>query len=200
MAATPIIWPTAPILDSDQVKHSIRRFFEISDSTEKDSGRFLLRNYSPRTRCSPRIPRVWPGSSCPLIVSRAHELKRVFCADSPKSDILVHGVFKLHLKHEQRVEFDFDARFVVGEMDGKAARLEFVQVWTDPTDMMGTWGKGKNGERYCRHGTCMLGNISACALIVLRMAVSIELDYVPINRSRESTHRNWRRALVKYQN
>lgn len=41
MAASPSIWPTAPMVVSEQVKHTILRFFEISDSTDATSGRLF---------------------------------------------------------------------------------------------------------------------------------------------------------------
>jgi hypothetical protein len=82
----------------------------------------------------------------PLIASRAHELRRVFCANSPASDLLVIGMFKIDLKDGQSVEIDFNTRFVVDQVEDRVARLKFVQVWTDPTDMMAAMEKAKKRE------------------------------------------------------
>ncbi|KAF2445846.1 hypothetical protein P171DRAFT_520574 [Karstenula rhodostoma CBS 690.94] len=153
MSAPRDIWPTAPIVVSEQVKHVILRFFEISDSTEKTSGRLFAEElftedgvFTTHPSCVFRGRAEIAGSrehNNPLVVGRAHELRGVFCADSPASDVLVNGVFKIDVKGGQRVEMEFNARFVVGDAEG---RLGFVQVWTDPTDMKAALGEAKKGE------------------------------------------------------
>lgn len=50
---------------------------------------------------------------------------------------MVLGSFKIGLKDGNSVSFDFTARFVIAAEYGYGEdKLEFVQVWTDPTDML----------------------------------------------------------------
>lgn len=58
----------------------------------------------------------------------------------------MNGRFMIELKGGKRVDIDFNARFVVVEVEEKVARLEFVQVWTDPTDMMAAQKRVKEEE------------------------------------------------------
>ncbi|KAL1597122.1 hypothetical protein SLS60_008704 [Paraconiothyrium brasiliense] len=118
MSSTPSIWPSAPILLDESVKQTIHRFFSISDSTDPTSGRLFAEE---------------------LFAEDA--LRRVFCADSPASDVLVHGMFKIDLKDGQIVELDFNARFIMGE----EAKIKFLQVWTDPTGMVAALKKAGEG-------------------------------------------------------
>ena len=46
---------------------------------------------------------------------------------------MVLGNFSIGLKDGSNVSFDFTARFLV---DQEEEKLQFVQVWTDPTDML----------------------------------------------------------------
>lgn len=73
-------------------------------------------------------------NNSPLIVSRAHNLAKVFASNSPATDVLVLGTFTIELKDGSRTRFDFTARFVASSSTSDA-KLRMVQVWTDPTAM-----------------------------------------------------------------
>jgi hypothetical protein len=65
-------------------------------------------------------------------------LHRVYVADMPATDFVVLGSFHINLKDGNHVKFDFTARFVVAReaLPEGDVRLQSVQVWTDPTDMV----------------------------------------------------------------
>jgi len=78
-----------------------------------------------------------------LTASRSHELVQIYASNSPGTDLVVLGNFKIELVDGNHVEFPFTARFIVtsnqgGEDEGK---LEYVEVWTDPTDMLVAYEK-----------------------------------------------------------
>jgi hypothetical protein len=72
----------------------------------------------------------------PVVASRSHRLLRVYVAEIPAIDLVVLGSFRISLKDGNHVSIDFTARFVVATGNSeREARLQLVQVWTDPTDM-----------------------------------------------------------------
>jgi hypothetical protein len=84
-------------------------------------------------------------NNSPIIASRSHQLHRVYVAESPATDLVVLGNFRIDLKDGNYVSIDFTARFVVVTGDREQeARFQFVQVWTDPTDMKVAFEKAKS--------------------------------------------------------
>ena len=77
----------------------------------------------------------------PATASHSHELVRIYATNSPASDLLVLGSFRIGLKDGNHVDLDFTARFVTNAGQGEEERLQFVQVWTDPTDMIKAYEK-----------------------------------------------------------
>jgi hypothetical protein len=69
-----------------------------------------------------------------MVASRAHQLVRIYVANSPATDLVVLGNFKIGLKDGNSVEFDFTARFVVSA-PGTGGKFQYVEVWTDGTVM-----------------------------------------------------------------
>jgi hypothetical protein len=70
----------------------------------------------------------------PIVASRAHQLVRIYAANSPATDLMVLGNFKIALKDGNSVEFDFTARFIISER-GTGGKFQYVEVWTDGTAM-----------------------------------------------------------------
>jgi hypothetical protein len=80
----------------------------------------------------------------PLVTSRAHQLFRVYAADSPATDIVVLGKFIISLKDSNIVHLDFTARIITtNSTSDEEPRFQSLQVWTDPTDMTAAMSKAK---------------------------------------------------------
>ncbi|KAL9624461.1 MAG: hypothetical protein Q9160_001424 [Pyrenula sp. 1 TL-2023] len=81
----------------------------------------------------------------PATASRAHHLFHISAANSPATDVVVLGKFDIGLKDGNSVDFDFTARFVVavGAHDEEEHKLQYVQVWTDPTKMIAAFRKAE---------------------------------------------------------
>jgi hypothetical protein len=54
---------------------------------------------------------------------------------------VVLGKFEIGLKDGNAVPLDFTARFRIASGPGDEAKLEHVQVWTDPTEMQAAFEK-----------------------------------------------------------
>jgi hypothetical protein len=54
---------------------------------------------------------------------------------------LVLGRFEIGLTDGNSVIIDFTARFVIAAGQGEEERLQFVQVWTDSTDLLAAFKK-----------------------------------------------------------
>lgn len=80
----------------------------------------------------------------PAIASRSHQFSRIYAANSPATDLVVLGSFTIGLKGGNSVTLDFTARFVVAAgQGGEEDKFQYVQVWTDPTEMKAAFRKAE---------------------------------------------------------
>ncbi|QDS77275.1 hypothetical protein FKW77_003952 [Venturia effusa] len=154
------IWPSPPIIVPEQVKQLITRFFDISDSTDPDSGSsfaeelFTKDGYfkTHRTcifRGHDEIASSRP-SNLPIIAYRKHHFIKIYTNDCPATDLLVLGNFEIGFKTGSVLLLDFTARFVVDTEEGK---LRSVEVFSDGgeskeafEEAMRGWDERKGGK------------------------------------------------------
>jgi hypothetical protein len=79
----------------------------------------------------------------PTLVSRGHKLVRIYAANSPATDLLVSGSFNIALTDGNSVELDFTARFLVASEEDEEGKLKYVEVWTDPAEMIEAFKKAQ---------------------------------------------------------
>lgn len=152
------IWPSPPIIVTDEVKHLITRFFDISDSIDPHSGRSFAEqlftkdgffkthktcifNGHDGTSLSPSFYTPIPKSHTlgteiassrsgmsPILAYRKHHFTKIYANNSPTTDLAVLGRFEIGFKTGSVLDLEFTARFVV---DAEVGRLKSVEVFSD---------------------------------------------------------------------
>ncbi|KAL2008852.1 hypothetical protein VTN00DRAFT_7046 [Thermoascus crustaceus] len=145
------VWPATPI--DPAVKKLIERYYVLADTNSPESADLLADEVFTETGMMKGAVKSFSGSKeirssrngVPgIIISRRHEIHRVFVADDKGHDLMLIGTIEIGLKGGRAVPGEFATRMVVDDASIRkgSPRLSFSQVYTDTAPLAAAMKEG----------------------------------------------------------